>query len=699
MLGCRYGGKKTQRLTNGCDCHFKDSSNPLHDCQWVKMTDLQNLYNKATSESLTPTERQRYVRALHKLSTHICDSAFYDVFFGENKFGICLGTPVDMMHLFELGILTYCVDLFVATLTTTKRALADTLMERLFQHLRSSEKGEHHRMNFSKGALSLSLLRACEWPGVVQSILVMLLTNEGKELCKDSFTEADTQLDIPIRDSQYPKFHNNPCHPFIPNTQPPKQRKKQKKKPSSPNEVIVETVDEEGSIVGEDHAETSGTDDEVEQQDEVGAETIAASKKGSAAKRLPCSHSQFVDLLESLLIFHAWYKDGGQVKATSTITEKRKFTIKIRKLMIHIQELCPRTVGNKWNIQKFHQLLHVIKHAEAFGDIRNFDAGICERHLSYWFKLQARTSQKIGATTFTKQVSQRLHFCCVLMKALQANEGLYERAMGMTHWGTSSMEPTTEEDNGHSTNMSEGSIEFIGKASITLTNSGLDQNDQQVVTSKFHTTSNHHTQVHPTVVEYFAENWEKHCPEGTSSIKLWTDMKRYDNGRSKVLSYRAHPNLRGDGPWYDFCYALIQDERKHTQTTQNYPCRIMGFHKHPITQAHLALVQCCDYQHNTDGTNGLRARMKKKTETKLCHRWSLEWKWKQLLVEEASLGIPAEYRKVAIPRLTSIPITALHSRLMVVPESSELPSVYTQGMSKNIWLVDSAHNRGWSKHF
>jgi hypothetical protein len=50
--------------------------------------------------------------------------------------------------------------------------------------------------------------------------------------------------------------------------------------------------------------------------------------------------------------------------------------IKIRKLMIQIQTLAPRTNGNKWQIQKVHQLLHIIFHAEAFGDICNFDAGI-----------------------------------------------------------------------------------------------------------------------------------------------------------------------------------------------------------------------------------------------------------------------------------------------------------------------------------
>jgi hypothetical protein len=56
MLGCRYGGKTTSRLTNGCACSFHESSDPMHDCKWVLMSDLQDLYKKATSEGLSPAD-------------------------------------------------------------------------------------------------------------------------------------------------------------------------------------------------------------------------------------------------------------------------------------------------------------------------------------------------------------------------------------------------------------------------------------------------------------------------------------------------------------------------------------------------------------------------------------------------------------------------------------------------------------------
>jgi hypothetical protein len=70
----------------------------------------------------------------------MCDSAFFDVFFGANKFGICLGTPCHMMHLFELEILGYIVDIFVASMTPTTRSQMDSLLDKYFKKLRSSEK-------------------------------------------------------------------------------------------------------------------------------------------------------------------------------------------------------------------------------------------------------------------------------------------------------------------------------------------------------------------------------------------------------------------------------------------------------------------------------------------------------------------------------------------------------------------------------
>jgi hypothetical protein len=694
MLAGRYGGETTSRLTAGCGCSYKESADALHDCKWVKMSDLQELYKKATSEALSPLERQRYVTSLHKLSTHICESAFYDVFFGANKFGICLATPCDMMHLYELGILGYCIDIFVASMTPTVRAEVDSLIEKLFGKLRSSEKGEHHRMNFTGGATSLSLLRACEWPGLLQAMLVMLLTAEGRSACTNCFSEEGVQVDLPPRRSDYPKFTDAALVPNVPEAKIPKKRKSNAASHSKGTIPHATTPPD---------AENDSDDDEA---DDVGASAKAAKDSG-AARKLPCSYSQFVDLLEALLVFHSWYKDGGQVKASTTTSEKKLLTIKIRRLMMLIQQLLPRNVGNKWQIQKFHQLLHIIFQAEAFGDIRNWDAGIGEKHLGFRVKIPSRTAQKMGATTFTRQVTEHLHFGMVLLKALQTDRGLYQRAMGVAHWSTvgkdddgdsSSSEDEWNDSDKEDTAAAdpENYMEAVGNSNITIKRVKRENGLKDLVMAKFHTTSAHYAEVHPSIVDWFAHNWDTACGEENDALQLWTELKKFDKDRKKVLLYRAHPNLRGDGPWYDFAYVGFETERKQTTIVEYFPCRILAFYTHPIKNIMHALVHPCGFR---DEFGTITERQGKKFDTKICHRWTFEYKKRRVLIGEGFEGAPAQYTSLDVPRLVSVACDTLYSRLLVIPEESEIPTCHVAGRSKHCWVVDSRSNRAWSKHF
>jgi hypothetical protein len=702
MVACRYGGKNTKRLTAGCGCSFQHSADALHDCKWVKMSDLQELYKKATSEGLSPVERQRYVRALHELSTHLCDSAFYDVFFGANKFGICLAAPCDMMHLFELGILGYCIDIFVATMTPTMRVEVDSLIDKLFGKLRSSEKGEHHRMNFTGGATSLSLLRACEWPGLVQAILVMLLTAEGRAICTNCFTKEGVDVDIPSGRSDYPTFSNAALVPNIPAAQPPRKRK------SKADTLSAEETKQDADKDTNDDADAAARSNS-EDEDEVGASAKAAKDSG-AARKLPCSYSQFVDLLESLLVFHSWYKDGGQVKATTTTSQKRTMAIKIRRLMMLIQQLLPRIIGNKWQIQKFHQLLHIIFQAEAFGDIRNWDVGIGEKHLGFRVKIPVRTAQKMGAATFTRQIAERLHFGMVLMKALQTDEGLYERALGVAHWSSLGKDDQDSSSSSSDDDWDSNSkyppvvdqvdqrdhIEAVGNPSITIKRVRREDSLKDLVMADFRTTSAHHTEVHPSIVDWFAHNWDTACGEDHYELKLWTELRKFDKDRKKVILYRAHPNLRGDGHWYNFAYVGFETERKQTTNLDYFPCRILAFYVHPIKGALHALVHPCGHR---DEFGTITERQQKKLETKLCHRWTFEYKKRRVLLDDGWGGVPALHTSLDVPRLTSVPCHTLYSRLLVIPESSEVPTSHVAGRSKHCWVVDSRFDRGWSKHF
>jgi hypothetical protein len=56
---------------------------------------------------------KEYMAALDAMPAHHCDNAFFDIKFGHNPFGIMLATPLDMMHLFESGIVKRVCQTFV----------------------------------------------------------------------------------------------------------------------------------------------------------------------------------------------------------------------------------------------------------------------------------------------------------------------------------------------------------------------------------------------------------------------------------------------------------------------------------------------------------------------------------------------------------------------------------------------------------
>ena len=68
----------------------------------------------------------------------------------------------------------------------------------------------------------------------------------------------------------------------------------------------------------------------------------------------------------------------------------------IQRMLAMVRFFMPRTKGNGWRLQKFHDLLHLAEDTKRFGPAPNYDAGPHESGLRTWAKLPALTSQKIG---------------------------------------------------------------------------------------------------------------------------------------------------------------------------------------------------------------------------------------------------------------------------------------------------------------
>jgi hypothetical protein len=137
-------------------------------------------------------------------------------------------------------------------------------------------------------------------------------------------------------------------------------------------------------------------------------------KKNKKAEPLPCSHSQFVGLLKDLLVFHASYKCGAPPKED----DFQEVLLCLRKLVHKIVTLCPRKDGNKWKLQKLHDLLHLVFGLYLFVHAKNFDAGRGECLLKDFFKRYASHSQERGRDVFISQVAKWAQEKMLLDKAL-----------------------------------------------------------------------------------------------------------------------------------------------------------------------------------------------------------------------------------------------------------------------------------------
>jgi hypothetical protein len=118
------------------------------------------------------------------------------------------------------------------------------------------------------------------------------------------------------------------------------------------------------------HRLTGNNDDEVQEPEEVPADDSNSDSSEGSAKHpvtnnnkgpitMNCSNHQFVYLLENLLVFHAMYKCGPPlIGPGSSPSNANDLLLSLHKLVAHILTYCPRQEGNKWKLQKLHEVLH-----------------------------------------------------------------------------------------------------------------------------------------------------------------------------------------------------------------------------------------------------------------------------------------------------------------------------------------------------
>jgi hypothetical protein len=181
----RFGGKNCHHhVSRLWMTGYKDLDDCLCCCSLVHMRDLKTLQKGAANPNTSEKECNKYHNALRLMSSHYVDSAFFSVDFGSNHLGVMAATASDMMHIAKSGIFKYLLNVFIDSMPNATKAKVDALVEKLFVPIRSIKKSDFPRMNFKGGATSLTMLSLHHWPGMMLVFFMMLLTPEGREVCK-----------------------------------------------------------------------------------------------------------------------------------------------------------------------------------------------------------------------------------------------------------------------------------------------------------------------------------------------------------------------------------------------------------------------------------------------------------------------------------------------------------------------------------
>jgi hypothetical protein len=461
-------------------------------------------------------------------------------------------------------------------------------METLFRSQRTTLSNSQNflRTNFRGSAMRLTMLSSHHWPGMMFTFLLLLLTPMGAEICCSCFLDED------VKEPDY-DWDSAPGFDLDNVYKPP---------------ILRQHVNHGNDI---HHTLTRNSDNEVQDPGEVPPnDSSSDSSELASAERhvtnnskgpvtMKCSHRQFVYLLKNLLVFHTMYKCSPPLFGPgSSPSDANDLLLLLCKLVAQIITYCPRQEGNKWKLQKLHELLHFPLMLFFFRHAENFDAGTGERHLKDVFKDVTRNSQQQGQDTFLHQVGARMHEKLIMTKAKQFSVGMAKYYYGKNHDTPSSC--GTSNDN------------------ITHT---LPHNKMYVIS--YHETNhingwhtggctahltgmNHSTQIHPVILSWLADNWEIEIGSDRHSIECYTEMKVKEGP-----TYRAHPNYRNEGPWQD--WANVSFGQNEQGVFQMVPSRILLFYIHHFVDDNgehsdeiRALVQTCDYQVGSDCTRRLR---------------------------------------------------------------------------------------------
>ncbi len=505
MLCGRYGthNKGVKRLVRSCDISFDQSDSVEHICKRIKQAEMQYLFSSGNSA------------ALHEKSQHYVDNAFFKVDFGGDPYGIFSGTPVEMLHALQLGLMEYVMEVFFDCFPARVLAEIDNYVTNVRGNIRQSIRKDFPTCNFAHGVTTLKMTTAREKSGMLMMLVIVSNLTAVKNLLCQSMKDGKNIL---------------------------------------PRAVGEQKV------------------------------------------------NNFLALFETLLTFEAWMKRDCYWKTSDRQTPRRAYR-KIKEMLALIKLHSPRkddTCG--WKLTKFHEMLHVVDDICCFGSPKNTDAGPCECNHKILAKKPGRLSQKRHAV-FDKQVAQRLADSYIINFA--------HSRMSAT------VAPASQTSN--STKHVLGGSKF--DVEVTLNESDDVYNYNVVWHTKMSQkqvceidSCNSHLPYSEDLIAFIAEEFNQ---EG--SLLCYTE---YSPAHAPDVLYRAHPNYRSGGSWYDWAYIQFEigtNEETSLNDVVEVPGQLMCFFVKDTVDddgttksEFMAVIHSCKYVN--------------KRKSIITHEWELEFK-------------------------------------------------------------------------
>ena len=166
------------RLCRKCDVRGINAGNPYQECNKIEMGFIRYLVEN------------NHVEELADLDQYPIHNAWFDVCFGGCPYGIfSAACPVEPLHSLEVGIISDCLNiLFHEKMNGSKRSILDRYSKKLLKLPRQryinggTTEDVMPRLLWKDGICSLTDITASNRVGIMITVLIISLTDNGKDL-------------------------------------------------------------------------------------------------------------------------------------------------------------------------------------------------------------------------------------------------------------------------------------------------------------------------------------------------------------------------------------------------------------------------------------------------------------------------------------------------------------------------------------